>query len=204
VREYDEIAEWYTSNPRHPVGVPEVAALAATLPSGSRVLDIGCGNGLPITGALVSAGHRVVGLDSSREMLARFRGHLPATPVVRGIVQACAFASNVFDAAVAWGVIFHLTYADQARAFASVSRVLKAGAPFLFTAGEVDDADGGITGTMNGVTFHYYSFSVDGYWTLLQQHGFALLDVHKDAGENTYYLCRRSHAETQFQPPERV
>lgn len=192
MREYDQIAEWYASNPRHPVGVPEVAALAASLPSGSRVLDIGCGNGIPITGELLRAGHRVVGLDSSREMLARFRGHLPAAPVVRGVVQASAFASHVFDAAVAWGVIFHLTHADQARAFASISRVLKAGAPFLFTAGEVDDADGGITGTMNGVTFHYYSFSVEGYRTLLREQGFVLVDVHKDAGDNTYYLCRRN------------
>jgi len=190
VREYDEIAEWYASNRTLQIGVPEAAALASSIPHASRVLDIGCGNGFPITGTLVSAGHRVVGLDSSREMLDRFRRNLPATPTIQGLVQACAFADGVFDAALAWGVIFHLTRDDQIKAIASVSRVLKTGAPFLFTAGDIDD-EAGIT-KMNGVAFHYYSFSIEEYRRLLRQHGLLLLDVHKDGGQNTYYLARKS------------
>jgi len=192
MREYDEIAEWYASDRTHPTGVPEVTALAASVPRGARVLDIGCGNGLPITRTLLNAGHHVIGLDSSREMLTRFRANLPATPVIRGLVQTSVFADEVFDAAVAWGVMFHLTHDDQTRAIASVSRVLRKGAPFLFTAGDVDDVDGGITGTMNGVTFHYFSLSVESYRNLLSHNGFILLNVHKDPGKNTYYLARRT------------
>jgi cyclopropane fatty-acyl-phospholipid synthase-like methyltransferase len=192
MREYDEIAEWYAADRTHPTGVPEVTALAASVPRGARVLDIGCGNGLPITRTLLEAGHRVIGLDSSREMLTRFRTNLPSTPVIRGLVQTSAFADEIFDAAVAWGVMFHLTHDDQARAIASVSRVLRTYAPFLFTAGDVDDVDGGVTGTMNGVTFHYFSFSVEAYRNLLSKNGFTLLDVHKDRGGNTYYLTRKS------------
>ena len=56
----------------------------------------------------------------------------------------------------------------------------------------MDDVDGGITGTMNGVTFHYFSFSVESYRNLLSQNGFALLNVHKDPGDNTYYLARKT------------
>jgi hypothetical protein len=46
---------------------------------------------------------------------------------------------GVFDAAVSWGMLFHLEPRDQAAAFAAVSRVLKPGAPFLFTAAEIPD-----------------------------------------------------------------
>ena len=63
MREYDEIAEWYASDRTHPTGVPEVTALAASVPRGARVLDIGCGNGLPITRTLLDAGHHVIELD---------------------------------------------------------------------------------------------------------------------------------------------
>jgi SAM-dependent methyltransferase len=56
-------------------------------------------------------------------MLARFRGNCPETPAVRGIVQSCPFADGVFDAAVAWGVMFHLKPEDQIKAIESVSRV---------------------------------------------------------------------------------
>ena len=120
----------------------------------------------------------------------RFRRNLPDTPAVRGIVQACAFSDAVFDAAHAWGVMFHLTRDDQIRAIACVSSVLRPAAPFLFTAGDEDSAEA-TTGTMNGVTFHYYSFSVDQYRDVLSEHGFDLIDVHKDKGQNTYYLARK-------------
>ena len=145
---------------------------------------------MPITQALVEAGHRVAGLDTSTGMLARFRVNLPGTPAVRGDVRNCPFSHGCFDAAVSWGMMFHLPRRDQPAAFESVSRVLKPGASFLFTAAEIDGADdAGITGTMNGVTFRYYA--VPSYRELVAEHGFVLVDVHDDPGVSTYFLARR-------------
>jgi hypothetical protein len=88
-------------------------------------------------------------------------------------------------------MMFHLTPRDQAVSFQNLSRMLKEGAPFLFTAAEIEDADGtGITGTMNGVTFHYQA--IQSYRTLLADYGFVLVDVHDDPGVSAYYLARKS------------
>ena len=190
MREYDLIADWYGTD-RGSVGVAEALAVAATLPANSRILDVGCGNGVPITRALMNAGHRIVGLDSSAGMLACLQINLPSAPVVRGDVRHCPFENGSFDAAISWGMMFHLTPHDQAAAMANVSRVLKPGAPFLFTAAEIESADNnGITGTMNGVTFHYYA--VGSYRTLIGEHGLVLVDVHDDPGVSTYYLARKT------------
>ena len=190
MREYDLIADWYGTDRGRTVGVAEALAVAATLPAGSCILDVGCGNGVPITQALVKAGHRVVGLDTSTGMLARFRVSLPGTPAVRGDVRNCPFSHGSFDAAVSWAMMFHLPRCNQPAAFESVSRVLKPGASFLFTAAEIEGADdAGITGTMNGVTFRYYA--VPSYRELVAEHGFVLVDVHDDPGVNTYFLARR-------------
>jgi SAM-dependent methyltransferase len=81
----------------------EALAVTATLPPHSRILDLGCGNGVPITEALVNVGHRVVGLDSSTGMIARLRTNLPGTPVVRGDARRCPFGNGSFDAAISWG-----------------------------------------------------------------------------------------------------
>ena len=193
MHEYDLIADWYPSDRGRSVGVREALAAVASLPRDARVLDVGCGNGFPITDALVNAGYRVVGLDSSRGMLERFRVNLPTTSVVGGDARASPFAENVFDAAISWGMMFHLTRDDQTTAFANVSRVLKLGAPFLFTAAEIAEIasdDAGITGTMNGVTFHYYA--VASYRALVARHGFELVDVHDDPGVSTYYFARKT------------
>jgi len=80
---------------------------------------------------------------------------------------------------------------DAIKAIASVSRVVKIGAPFLFTSGSVDGFDGK-AGTMNGVTFPYFSYSVDSYRRILGNHGFKLIDVHADSGNNTYYLANKT------------
>ncbi len=124
-------------------------------------------------------------------MLAHFRVNLPGTPVVRGDARRCPFTNGGFDAAISWGMMFHLPRRKQAAVFASVSRVLKLGAPFLFTAADIVGADdGGITGTMSGVTFHYYA--VSSYRTMIAEYGFELVDIHDDPGVSTYYLARKS------------
>ncbi len=191
MREYDLIAEWYASERDDQTGVPEATALASSIPRGSLVLDVGCGNGIPITRALLNGGHRVIGLDSSSAMLAHFKQNCPEAFAVRGIVESCPFADGVFDAAVAWGVIFHLNPGDAIRAIASVSRTLKSGAPFLFTSGDVDAFDAK-EGKMNGVTFRYFSYSADSYRRILGDHGFTSVGVHADSGDNTYYLAKKS------------
>jgi len=192
MQEYDLIADWYRSDRGTSAGVKEALTAVASLPSGSHVLDVGCGNGFPITDALVKAGYCVVGFDSSQGMLARFRINLPDTPSVRGDARACPFVDKAFDAAISWGMLFHLTPSNQAKAFTSMARVLKRGAPFLFTAAEILDVgenDAGITGTMNGVTFHYYA--IPDYRTFIERYGFELVDVVDDQGVSTYYFARR-------------
>ena len=191
MREYDLITDWFPTDRGRTVGVAEALAVAVTLPVRSRILDVGCGNGVPVTEALVKAGYRLVGLDSSAGMLARFRSNLPGASVVRGDARHCPFVNAGFDAAISMGMMFHLSRGDQAAAFASVSRVLKPGAPFLFTGAEIEEADdAGITGTMNGVTFHYYA--VPSYRALTAEHGLMLVDVQDDPGVATYYLTRKS------------
>ena len=191
MREYDLIAEWYASERVDETGVPEAITLSSSIPRGSLVLDVGCGNGIPISRALLREGHQVVGLDSSSAMLTHFKHNCPEAFAVRGIVQSCPFADGTFDAAVAWGVMFHLQPHDAIGAIASVSRGVKSGAPFLFTSGHVDGFEGR-EGKMKGVIFKYFSYSRDSYRRILGDHGFTLIDVHADSANNIYYLAKKA------------
>lgn len=190
VREYDLIADWYAAERIDDTGVPEAQQLAASLAPSALVLDAGCGNGVPLTRALLNAGHRVVGLDSSAGMLRRFHTNVTAAGAVRGVLETLPFAECTFDGAIAWGVMFHLTQDRQRAAMGSLARVLKPAAPFLFTAGDVDGRERHV-GQMNGVDLPYYSFTIDGYRQILAEHGCTLVRYHTDKGGNGYYLARK-------------
>ena len=139
----------------------------------------------------MNAGHRVVGLDSSAGMLDHFRANVPGAFIIHGDARRCPFVKRRLRRGDFDGDAVSPSRADQDLAFASVSRVLKPGAPFLFTGAEIEDADdAGITGTMNGVTFHYYA--VRSYRMLAAEHGLVLVDVQDDPGVATYYLGRKS------------
>jgi SAM-dependent methyltransferase len=75
---FDAIGDRYDDAFPHKEG--QVAAgqwLADTLPPGSRVLDVGCGTGLPTARQLVGAGHEVIGMDIAPGMLKLARDNVP-------------------------------------------------------------------------------------------------------------------------------
>ena len=186
MHEYDQIAAWYTRTRSASVGVPDLAALARTLPPGASVLDIGCGDGVPLSRFLVDDGFAVTGLDSSAEMVRRFRARLPGVPVWHGWADASDFEAGSFDAVVAWGVLFHLSVEEQGALVRKVSAWIRPGGRFLFTSGDVE---GEREGTMDGVAFRYVSLDRDGYRRLLARSGLRLTTDYADAYDNHVYIA---------------
>ncbi|AEM81102.1 class I SAM-dependent methyltransferase [Streptomyces violaceusniger] len=75
---FDTISDRYDE--AFPYKEGQIAAgqwLAESLPPGSRLLDVGCGTGLPTARQLVDAGHEVVGIDISPGMLKLARDNVP-------------------------------------------------------------------------------------------------------------------------------
>ncbi|MCI0383846.1 bifunctional 2-polyprenyl-6-hydroxyphenol methylase/3-demethylubiquinol 3-O-methyltransferase UbiG [Streptomyces sp. CNQ085] len=75
---FDAIGDRYDEVFPHKEGQMAAGAwLAEGLPAGSRVLDIGCGTGVPTARQLADAGHRVTGIDISPCMIELGRASVP-------------------------------------------------------------------------------------------------------------------------------
>jgi SAM-dependent methyltransferase len=75
---FDAIGDRYDEAFPHKEGQIDAGAwLVGQLPPGSRVLDLGCGTGLPTARQLADAGHHVVGVDLSPGMIALAREYVP-------------------------------------------------------------------------------------------------------------------------------
>ncbi|MFE4368963.1 methyltransferase domain-containing protein [Streptomyces sp. NPDC056835] len=104
--------------------------------TGSQVLDVGCGMGNDVRAIAERVGPtgRVVGLDSSEDLIARATpAGSGAAPVefLHGQAGALPFADDTFDAARAERVIEHVP--DPAAAVAEMLRVVKPGGQVLIT-----------------------------------------------------------------------
>ncbi len=88
-----------------------------------RVLDLGAGTGL-LTDALLTAGHEVVAVDPSPQMLDQLRARHPGVPVHVGGAEAVPLPDADVDAVVA-GQAAH--WFDPGPAAAELRRVLRPG-----------------------------------------------------------------------------
>ncbi|NLU66615.1 class I SAM-dependent methyltransferase [Streptomyces sp. HNM0574] len=75
---FDAISDRYDDAFPHKEGqIADGAWLARELPPGSRILDVGCGTGLPTARQLTDEGHHVTGVDLSSGMLKLSRDNVP-------------------------------------------------------------------------------------------------------------------------------
>jgi SAM-dependent methyltransferase len=128
----------------------EVAALRelVALALDDRVLDLGCGWGRHLT-LLRGAGHRVVGVDASPDLLRRVAGParpgpgapVPRPPVVAGDMAALPFRPGCFDVVVNLGTSLGLCLDDRdaLAVVAEVRRVLRPGGRLLLEGMHRDD-----------------------------------------------------------------
>jgi SAM-dependent methyltransferase len=122
-RQADRYARWIAPmfRPAHAY----FESLIQAMPSGSRILDIACGDGR-MGAAAAALGHIVVGIDSSGELLAHARARSDRAVWVTADAHSLPLQSDFFDAVVCnLGVQF---FADPPRALREMCRVVQRGA----------------------------------------------------------------------------
>jgi SAM-dependent methyltransferase len=143
---FDALGNRYDEAFPHKEGqVASAEWLIRSLPTGSRVLDLGCGTGLPTARQLAEAGLKVVGVDLSGGMTALARKHVPA-----GVFHQADIADlrpggpcdlGRFDAVVAFFSLLMLPRAEIPLALRTVRHLLVPGGLFALSMVEADVDD---------------------------------------------------------------
>jgi SAM-dependent methyltransferase len=103
-----------------------VERLIEGLPSGGgRVLDLGCGAGIPVARDLVLLGHAVVGVDGSTQQVLRARRNVPAATFIEADMCEITFEPASFDAVGAFYSIMHIPPIQQGPLIANIATWLK-------------------------------------------------------------------------------
>lgn len=112
-----------------------VAELAGLLPAGARVMDLGCGAGIPATRELAAHGLQVMGVDFSAVQLRRARRLVPAASLVQADMTALRLQPASLDAVVSFYALIHVPLADQQALFPRIRSWLRPGGHFLAIVG---------------------------------------------------------------------
>ena len=134
---YDAIAEHYltwsaqiTDDPR----AHYLDELDRRLDDNAKVLELGCGAGVPSTRKLAER-HDVLGVDLSQQQLDLARANVPGARFEKADMTALDFPDGRFDAVAAFYSILHVPRAEQPALIANIARWLKPGGLFLASLG---------------------------------------------------------------------
>ena len=112
-----------------------VAELSSELSAGARVLDLGCGCGLPATRQLVEAGFKVVGVDYSHVQVERAHELVPGATFVQADMVTFSAEPASFDAIVSFYALIHVPLEDQKLLLPRIREWLRTDGLFLATFG---------------------------------------------------------------------
>ena len=112
--------------------------LLERLPDGSRVLELGCGRGVPATRELAKR-HEVVGVDISSSQIALARHHVPEATLVHADALELDLPPESYDAVVSIYMFGHIPPSEQGELVDRIAAWLRAGGWLLTTMGARDE-----------------------------------------------------------------
>lgn len=157
----------------------------------SAILELGCGNGLPVGKALAGK-HDYQGVDISGVQVRRAAKLVPTGVFKRADMSTLRYPASSFDCVLSFYAIFHLPLPEQWPLFKRIFRWLKPGGIFLVSLGRGRGV--GREKDWLGAKMFWSSADPGDYLACLKKAGFKLLKKsfirEGKGGHDLYFLSK--------------
>jgi ubiquinone/menaquinone biosynthesis C-methylase UbiE len=147
--------------------------LIARLPANAKVLDAGCGAGVPVT-QILSKEFKVTGVDFSEAQIELAKQHVPDAEFFCQDMTKLDFPDEMFNAITSYYAIIHIPREEHQSLFVNFYRMLKPNGLALLCLGAehlIDDIDENFLGTR----MYWSHYDTDTYLQMLKSAGFSIL-----------------------------
>lgn len=195
-RGYDKVADDYLSvrneNLEEMSFLPEFCSY---IPENGRILDIGCGGGLPFTKYL-SERFDVIGIDISEKQIDLAKKNVAKATFYQMDMTNLNFSNDYFDGILAYYSIIHLPRNEQPALFANIYRMLKPKGVALFSLHSTDDPES-FFDDFFGEEMYWSGFDAETNLDILRNVGFEIIwsklvaDSLSDESRHLFVLLRK-------------
>ena len=177
-KQYDLMARSYNDNRHLFDNSAQLEELGGLVGKGDRILDAGCGSGIPVARYFTGLGCEVTGIDVSGKMIELARENVPDGDFAKADILDVDYPAGSFDLIVSFYCIFHVRKSRQNRVFERFFTWLKpAGYSYFTLAGEGYTNKPHFEGTMRfgDHLLPYAHFTEEQYRKMLSGDGFDVL-----------------------------
>lgn len=181
---YDRIAathQRWASTVRAEERARYTAVLLDRLPPGTRVLELGCGAGLPTTRQLAEH-FRVTGVDISAEQLALARRNVPNAHFLLADMASLDLAAGSLHGVAAFYALIHLPRDEQPALLLKIATWLRPGGLLVATLGAQDIA-AGYEADWLGAPMYWSSFDAETNRRLVEEAGLEILSAREETAD---------------------
>jgi SAM-dependent methyltransferase len=181
---YDHIAEYHSqwaSWTRAEERQRYTNLVLEQLPCAARVLELGCGVGLPTTLALAQR-FQVTGIDLSARHVALAQQNVPTATFVQADMAELSFSPASFDAVVAFYSIIHVPRAEQPDLLCAIATWLKPGGLFVAAMGSTD-VEAQFSPDWLGAQMYWSHFDSQTNQRLIQESGLQIISAQEETAE---------------------
>jgi len=188
---YDEIPREYNARRNRFDHRKELKEFAVLLPKNARVLDVGCGAGVPVIKFLIESGFDVTGIDFSENMLRLAETNVPKARFIKKDMTRLDFEDNSFDGLTAFYSIIHVPREKHFSLLQSFHRILRSEGIMLVCMGpdEWEAIDEYL-----GIDMFWSHFAPEKSLQLVKDAGFQIVSDKflKRGGEKHYWIMART------------
>jgi ubiquinone/menaquinone biosynthesis C-methylase UbiE len=164
----------------------------------AKVLDLGCGTGIPTARFFTEAGCAVIGVDHAERMLDLANTQVPGATFINADIRALSFADGEFDAVTAFFSLLMLSKKDMGRMLQSIHDWLRPGAYFALSMVNFDGD--GVPVSFLGTEFNVSGYDPDGLRRVLTAARFQVMRLaaveYEPPGQASeaqiFALCQRN------------
>lgn len=153
----------------------------------SKILDIGCGAGIPIDKFLIENGFNITGIDISSEQIKLAKQNLHKGNFFVKDMSEIDFPKNYFDAIISFYAIFHIKREEHQKLFDKLFSILKPNGYLLVTMGS-EEWEG--IEDFHGSKMFWSHYGVDKNLEIIRNSGLKIIshEIDTSGGEKHLFI----------------